>query len=140
VNPSANIAAQLKKHHLRHTKSRVKILEVFSTTNKALSQQDIENKIGSYCDRATIYRTINSFVEKGVLHKIIDEGMLTKYALCEEACSHNEHNHNHAHFKCGVCNETSCLHEIKIQFSELPKGYSYEESNLLIKGLCPNCR
>jgi Fur family ferric uptake transcriptional regulator len=66
-----------------------------------------------------------------------DEGGL-KYALCNEACTISTHRHEHVHFKCTKCGQTSCLN-IEIPTVKLPKGYKANELNLLIQGICESC-
>ncbi|MFN7791789.1 MAG: transcriptional repressor, partial [Cyclobacteriaceae bacterium] len=62
-----------------------------------------------------------------------------KYALCNDLCSSSAHHHEHVHFKCSVCGETSCLDQVNIPQVELPRGYEAREINLLIQGKCQKC-
>ncbi len=39
-------------------------------SNGALAHADIEKKTGESFDRVTVYRTLQSFVEKGIVHLI----------------------------------------------------------------------
>ena len=131
----------LKSFNLRHTECREAILYTFSSSKSALSHSDLENAVEDKYDRVTIYRTIKTFLEKGIIHKILDGQGGTKYALCETStCSSETHQHDHVHFKCKLCGDTTCINSVDIPGIQLPKGYQREEINLLIEGSCPNCQ
>ncbi|MCO6359069.1 transcriptional repressor [Roseivirga pacifica] len=129
----------LKDHSLRHTQGRADIISVFLNKNVAISHSDIEAEMDSQYDRVTIYRTLKSFLEKGLIHKVLDDTGTMHYALCDDACSEVEHQHDHIHFKCNNCGETTCLENVHIPKVSLPNGFSYEESNYLITGTCDKC-
>ncbi|MFN0204236.1 MAG: Fur family transcriptional regulator [Bacteroidia bacterium] len=127
----------LTSHGLRHTESREEILDIFLTHNIALSQPEIEKELKS-CDRVTIYRTLATFFKKGILHKVLDDEGATKYALCSSACSEHHH-HDHVHFKCLKCGNTTCVDETHTPEVHLPEGYLLEEVSMLIQGICAKC-
>jgi Fur family ferric uptake transcriptional regulator len=129
----------LKDFELRKTKSREDILELFIDNEFALSQSDIENQLSHSLDRVTVYRTIKTFLEKGLIHKILSDEGSPKYALCSEECDDAEHHHEHVHFKCETCGQTTCIDNIDVPKVILPSGYHYRVSNLLISGICPEC-
>jgi len=130
----------LKEHHLRSTSSRAAILSLFLQHERALSYSDIEKKIAASYDRVTVYRTLKTFLDSGMIHKVLDDGGSLKYALCDVSCSTREHHHEHVHFKCKSCGQTSCLDRVGIPSIELPEGYSATELNLLIQGVCDKCQ
>ncbi|GAA4838993.1 Fur family transcriptional regulator [Algivirga pacifica] len=130
----------LNDFSLRRTASRTQILDIFTKHKEALSENDLELRINGMCDRATIYRTLKTFTEKGILHKVIDENNIVKYALCDHSyCSEREHNHDHVHFKCQQCGKTICMNEIAIQHVKLPVGFKALEANFLVIGVCDQC-
>ncbi len=128
----------LKEHALRSTHCRSEILRVFLKRNEALSHADLEKEIDEDIDRVTIYRTLNTFLDKGIIHRVLDYSGSTRYALCND-CSLRDHNHEHVHFKCRICGHTSCLDPVKVPQLELPKGYVIGEVNVLIEGRCNKC-
>lgn len=128
----------LKDFKLRSTPNREAILDVFLKRDFALSHSDVEQEVPSGFDRVTVYRTLKTFLDKGLIHKVLDDEGSLKYALCKEACSSANHHHDHVHFKCTKCGQTNCL-EIEIPPIKLPKGYKPKEVNLLIQGICENC-
>lgn len=130
----------LKDFELRKTKSREDILRLFIDNEFALSQSDIENQLSHSLDRVTVYRTVKTFLEKGLIHKILSDEGSPKYALCPDECAETEHHHEHVHFKCEECGQTTCIDNIDVPKVTLPAGYDYKESNLLVSGICPECK
>jgi Fur family ferric uptake transcriptional regulator len=128
----------LKDFKLRSTPNREAILHVFLRRDFALSHSDVEREVPSSFDRVTVYRTLKTFLDKGLIHKVLDDEGSLKYALCSEACSTAHHHHDHVHFKCTKCGQTNCL-QIEIPPVKLPKGYKPKEVNLLIQGICEHC-
>lgn len=128
----------LKNHKLRSTPNRQTILHLFLRKEHALSHADIENEIADALDRVTVYRTIKTFLSRGLIHKVLDDEGSLKYALCPSDCSPAEHHHDHVHFKCVRCGQTQCL-DAEVPEMRLPRGYVPEEINVLIQGICPDC-
>ena len=132
-------AKTLKEFNLRHTNGREEVLDLFLNAGHALAHHDIENGLGPDHDRVTIYRTLRTFLDKGLIHKILDDEGGAKYALCRETCVDGHHQHDHAHFKCEACGQTTCLEQVNIPVVALPEGYNRKEMNLLIQGVCQDC-
>jgi Fur family transcriptional regulator, ferric uptake regulator len=130
----------LKEFDLRSTGTRTDILDVFLATDVALAHGDIESKMTEGLDRVTLYRTLKTFLDKGIIHKVLDDEGTTKYALCRHSCTTEEHNHEHVHFKCTMCNNTVCLDHVTVPKISLPAGYSFQETNILVQGVCPECK
>lgn len=128
----------LRDFQLRSTPGRQEVLQIFLKNAYALSHGDIEREMPLDFDRVTLYRTLKTFLDKGLVHKVLDDEGGLKYALCSNNCTTAGHHHNHVHFKCTICGQTSCL-EVEIPGIKLPKGYKSIETNLLIQGTCQNC-
>ncbi len=128
----------LKNHQLRITNCRLDVMEYFLKKRKALSQVDLENAFTNY-DRVTLYRTLGSFLESGILHKIPNESGIATYGLCHDTCSPDDHVHNHIHFKCNKCGEIECLDDKVVPQVSLPKGYQVHMVNMIVDGVCLNC-
>ncbi|MGY0040902.1 hypothetical protein [Pedobacter sp. NJ-S-72] len=62
----------LKEHSLKHTKQRVRVLEEIALDTVAISQPELEKKLGKEIDRVTLYRILNIYEDKGILHRIMD--------------------------------------------------------------------
>ena len=130
----------LKQSQLSVTDNRLKILELFQKNRKALSHADIERLSGEHFDRVTIYRTLQTFVDKGIIHTIPTADNSIMYALCKEACSEGHHHDDHVHFLCEACGTTYCLDNVHLPQVNIPKGFSVHQTNVLVSGVCKNCK
>ncbi len=130
----------LTKSGLSVTQSRTQILELFLKSNGALSHADIERMTGSVFDRVTIYRTLQTFTEKGIIHQIPTTDNSVLYALCRENCEEGHHHDNHVHFICLQCNATTCLADVTVPDVRLPRGFRASQSAMLVWGFCENCK
>lgn len=130
----------LENHQIRRTEIRIAILEVFLDKKYALSQPEIEEIIDKKFDRVTIYRTLNSFENQGLVHKVLDTSGVSKYALCHADCGSHKHSDKHIHFSCQVCKNTYCLENIPIPNIELPENYEFTSMSFLAEGICKHCK
>jgi len=130
----------LKKNHLSVTGSRQKIMQLFMNSNGALAHADIEKKTGESFDRVTVYRTLQSFVEKGIIHLIPTKDNSIKYALCKDDCEAGHHHDNHVHFICEECNKTICLDDVTVPQVKLPKGFTPQHAEMVVNGICGDCK
>jgi Fur family ferric uptake transcriptional regulator len=129
----------LKGKHLSVTDSRKKILELFQANNGAMAHSDIEKKTGEKFDRVTIYRTLQTFVERGIIHTIPTADNSVLYALCKDDCSTGHHHDNHIHFICDICNVTYCLDSVVTPQVNLPEGFRPKLMDVVVTGICKNC-
>lgn len=129
----------LKARQMSITEGRKRILQLFLDKEGALSHGDIEKKAGDSFDRVTIYRTLQTFVDKGLIHTIPSADNSIRYALCKDECADGHHRHHHVHFLCGTCQQTFCLDEVATPTVKLPRGYVVNEIELLAKGICRSC-
>lgn len=128
----------LHRKRLSVTDSRKKILSLFLQTKDALAHGDIEKKAGEKFDRVTVYRTLQTFVEKGIIHTIPTSDNSIRYALCKE-CEEGHHHDEHVHFVCTNCGRTICLDDVVSPKIDLPEGYAAQEVQVVINGVCKNC-
>jgi Fur family transcriptional regulator, ferric uptake regulator len=126
----------LNSHNLKRTSCREGILDIVMNAGQALSEIEIrERLIGNY-DRTTFYRSFKTLEEYKIIHKIVVDNQLVKYALDNSVT----HKNKHAHFYCNECNTVKCMENIPVQKYQLPDGYSDIETEVLIKGTCPRCK
>lgn len=129
----------LKENGLRRTDFRVQLLDLLlSVDHKAISSQQVENSLQDY-DRVTLYRSLRSFEEKGIIHKVIAQNNETKYAFCDSQCKVHAHLQEHAHFNCTQCLQTYCLHEQGDVKIGLPSNFKLNTTELILSGLCAQC-
>lgn len=133
-----DIENRLKDRQVNPTAMRLLVLDFLTKQTAAISLNDLEKGMAP-SDRITLYRTLKTFEEKGLVHSIEDGTGATKYALCEQDCDGENHHDLHVHFYCNTCKETFCLPDTRIPEMNLPKGFKQQEMNLVIKGICEHC-
>ena len=80
--------------HLRCTPGRASILEVLLTTATPVTWKDIASKIGKgKLDKVTIYRTLDRFVEVGLVHKAYMNKRAWHYELAHNCTQNQCHPH-----------------------------------------------
>ena len=140
IQAEARVDAVLKQNNLSVTGSRKKILQLFLEQPGALAHGDIEKKAGEKFDRVTVYRTLQTFVDKGIIHTIPTADNSIRYALCKDECSEGQHHDHHIHFVCNHCHNTYCLDGVVTPEIKLPKGYLADHVEVLVEGVCKNCK
>ncbi len=129
----------LKQNQLSITGSRVRILELFLEKEGALAHGDIEKRTGEKFDRVTVYRTLQVFLNKGIIHTIPTTDNSIRYALCKDDCVEGHHHDNHVHFVCQQCGNTVCLDGVTIPSITLPEGFSSSQVEMVVSGICRKC-
>ena len=131
------IKKTLNERKLKATTMRVAVLEQFYNESNAIALSKLQESLGDF-DRVTLYRTIQSLVKTGMIHKALEEKHETFYALCNDCTLHN-HSHSHIHFKCDECGEVSCLDSnYSIQIKE-DGVYKIKQLSIKASGICKNC-
>jgi Fur family transcriptional regulator, ferric uptake regulator len=137
------IGEMLRAHGLRRMPSRIAVLSILEPVDGHLSVADIHQRLVDSTpagaqppDLATIYRTVTTLVEQGVLHPLTIEGGVTTYGLAQ-------HPHHHA-----VCTECGAIIEVPAQrltsaLEHAIAGSSFtlsDQAGLTLHGLCPRCQ
>jgi Fur family transcriptional regulator, ferric uptake regulator len=137
------IGELLRAHGLRRMASRIAVLAVLESVNTHLSVADIAQRLREYLpteeeppDLATVYRTVTTLVDHGVLHALALEGGVTTYGVAE-----NPHHH-------AVC--TRCGSIIEVPAGQLAAALEHaiagssftlsERAGLTLHGMCPQCQ
>ncbi len=128
----------LKDKNLHQTPFRKEVLAIFAKHGNAIPVSVLERELKVY-NRITLYRTIKTFVSKGVIHEITISGEPSNYALCKEACDTHTHHHQHVHFKCIKCTNIFC-----VEMDNFPQislaGYQINQLEIQASGICKKCR
>jgi Fur family ferric uptake transcriptional regulator len=140
VRMENDILSILKKNQLSITDGRKKILELFLQSDGALAHADIEKNTDAAFDRVTVYRTLQTFVDKGIVHHIPTTDNSILYALCKDKCEAGHHHDNHVHFICDNCNKTICLEDVTVPTVKLPKGFKPRHAEMVVNGICDDCK
>lgn len=136
----ASITELLRTSKLSITDTRVKILELFMNSDGALEHSSFEKLAGQTFDRVTVYRTLQTFLDKGIIHSIPTTDTSIRYALCKSDCTEHNHHDHHVHFKCEECGNTICLDDTDVPEIHLPKGYAMHNVDVVVSGVCKHCK
>jgi Fur family transcriptional regulator, ferric uptake regulator len=133
-------ARLLKNHGLRRTPARATILQILTRAGRPLSHPEILKRhkgAGSF-DRVTVYRTLETLVQAGLLHRI--QGTDGAWRYCRHRYdSPGKCAGNHIHFLCAQCGRMSCLPEQILPWVEAPAGAQIHSKQLVVHGLCAGC-
>ncbi|MFB3924541.1 MAG: Fur family transcriptional regulator [Syntrophales bacterium] len=122
---------------LSKTAHRVAVLHCLIHACRPLSAGDIleQRKNEKRIDRATLYRMLQAFKEKGIIREIAaDKGI-----FYELACRHNP---SHPHFFCRKCKAVACLAPLSAsQERRWLRSYRFtvDRINIYITGVCNRC-
>ena len=136
----------LRKSGLKRTPIRQAVFEHLVLSQHALSQPDIEQKLGHTENRVTVYRVLKDLEEKGLIHRIFDLEGTARFAPCKTCAANAQHVHQHAdhtdehlHFNCTACKNVYCLSEVSMSIPILPQGFHVQNMRCVVEGICPDC-
>lgn len=127
----------LNKRKIKPTAIRLLVLKAMMEFERAFSLLDLENYLDTV-DKSTVSRTINLFLDHHLIHCIDDGSGSLKYSVCGEDCSCSIEE-LHAHFYCQKCHKTFCLRNIPVPTVQLPRNFTLESINYVLKGCCEDC-
>ena len=118
-----NIEKIINVKNIKLKSARKAILEIFISSDKPLSYEDIKSKLSM--DKATFYRNITKFEEENVINSF-ESNDKKRYFEIQKT--------KHSHFICTSCSKIECIHEkLDLKLSK------YQIDNIIIKGICPKC-
>ncbi len=127
----------LKHKSIRITDFRLKVLDVFEKNTNAVSIKTIETELANF-DRTTLFRTLKTFIKKGLIHEVQLPNEEKMLALCDVTCTVDGHKHEHIHFKCETCNEVFCKQpEVNPNISI--DGFLIKKVEINTTGICKDC-
>jgi len=139
AKPNLEIKARemLKAAKLYCTHGRIDILTVLMKAGKPLSHDQIAGLSGGKrFDKVTIYRTLESLLGVGLVHKAFMDKRAWHFELAHNCTEHQ----CHPHFTCTSCGNTTCLMEISLPMTKSPyKGFVIRRQQVRLEGLCPTC-
>jgi Fur family transcriptional regulator, ferric uptake regulator len=127
----------LHAHQLHKTPCRADVIKALASSELALSEKELKERLNFDYDRSTLFRTLRKFIQTGIIHSVAIDGQDIRYAINHKHPDQSAH--YHAHFHCGRCNSVVCLEQVAIQQPLIPEGFEAEEFNLVINGKCPAC-
>lgn len=134
-----SVLLALRRHAVRLTPVRRAVLSILGQSPFALSGAEIEKQLPLASDRITLYRTLRTFEEKGLIHRVIDHSEVVRYARCHDGPAASAPA-NHVHFKCSACQHIYCLSQVAVPAVELPAQYRVAHGDYLLSGVCERCQ
>ncbi len=127
----------LKQAKLYRTEARIAILQVLMEAARPLRQDQIAGQLTKRAlNKVTVYRTLQSLVEVGLVHR----AFTYKRAWHFELANHCTEKQCHPHFTCTNCGITHCLTDISLPMATIPrKGFIISRQQVRLEGLCPAC-
>lgn len=133
-----NASEILHSHSLKKTAARLSIISALQKSEMPLSENNMKEVMGELYDRVTFYRSVQTLTEAGIIHRIVADNAVIRYALNLND-KDNRHGSEHAHFYCLQCNAVICLDNVKMGCHGLPDGFVANQYEVIIKGLCNKC-
>ncbi len=131
------IDALLTSVKLRKTGPRIAVLKAVLKEGKPVTVRRIIARLGANSpDKVTIYRTLESLVERGIVHK----AFLRDKTWHFEPASDCTPNQCHPHFTCVSCGTTHCLRQVRPRLVKSPhEKFVIHRQRVQLEGLCPGC-
>jgi Fur family ferric uptake transcriptional regulator len=115
----------------------VAILGVLLSARRPQTADQIAAKLAASApNRVTIYRTLEAFLEAGLVHKAFLDERTWHFELARN-CTEKQ---CHPHFTCTKCGVTRCLFGLSLPIAKgLKKGFVTHRQQVRLEGLCPAC-
>jgi Fur family transcriptional regulator, ferric uptake regulator len=138
-------AELLKQIGLRRTPVRLGVLNVLAASPQPLDVQQVLEKLPDHTDTVTVYRTLNTFTAKKVVHRVRGDARTWRYALSPTDPAEKAMPHAHPHFVCEACGTVECLESSQIPASlvrslRVDDQYAIRYPEVVLHGVCPRCQ
>lgn len=127
----------LTSNGIKPTPNRILVFKELDRCSHPINLADLEISLAPM-DKASIFRVLELFSEKDLVHVIEDGSRSLKYELCRGE-EHHSVSDQHAHFYCEKCGSVLCLDDVKLPHINLPEEYKVRSINFMFKGICPQC-
>ena len=135
-----DVQSILSKNGISRTDFRTELLNLFYSSKASLSVDAILKYFDNSINKVTVYRSLKSFENKGLIHKVPDKKNLLRYSLCSSECGPGKHSHDHAHLLCSICDETFCLDDFLLPNIKSHNGYVINNYKIILEGSCLSCQ
>lgn len=134
---SADIEKFLTGKGIKPTANRILVLKELMESTHPVNLADLEISLAPM-DKASIFRVLDLFAGKEIIHVIEDGSRSLKYEVCGSE-GHHSASDQHAHFYCEKCGAVYCLDNITLPTADIPESFTVRSVNLMFKGICPAC-
>ena len=126
----------------RHTEQKDIVLNYLKeNSNTHLSIQDIYSDLKQDVGKTTIYRIVNSLIEKGCVTKLPLEN---KQGFCYKYNSKNENCNKHYHLICEKCNQLYHFKSEEVakvsQEAKQNEDFEIDNNRIVFYGICKECK
>jgi Fur family transcriptional regulator, ferric uptake regulator len=137
TDPIPDARGVLEAAHLYCTKARIAILTILMKASEPLRQDQIAEQMEpSATNKVTIYRTLESLIEAGLVHRPFMKARAWHFELANR-CTETQ---CHPHFTCLNCGVTRCMPGVSLPMAKSPyKGFIISHQEVRLEGLCPAC-
>jgi Fur family ferric uptake transcriptional regulator len=124
----------------RLTRPRTRVLMFLLKQNRPLTHHDIHARLpGEPIDTVTLYRVLEWLTANGLVHRIAGADQVWRFSA-NAGTGAGKQDHEHAHFQCTRCDSVTCFNEMPLpRRVKMPAGFTSQEVDFLIKGICPRC-
>lgn len=129
-----DLSKELKNKNIRLSHQRLKVLEYVANHRCHPTVEQIYNDLHKEIptlSKTTVYNTLNTLIEAGLVKLITIEDNETRYDIITD---------NHGHFKCESC---GAIYDFEINIdsfdSEDLNGFKINNKDVYFKGICSKC-
>lgn len=123
---------------IKPTANRILVMKELMRMTHPVCLADLEVSLMPM-NKASIFRVIELFADKDVIHVIEDGSRSLKYELCHGQGDHSVGD-EHAHFYCEKCGTVYCLNDVALPMVALPENFRVKSVNFMLKGICAKCK
>ncbi len=123
----------------RVTSQRVRIAERLAAAGRQLTAAELYDRVRAEeptIGRATVFRTLDTLAEAGVVRRLEQEGHVYAYVACQP-----EHHH---HLSCTGCGRVEEIDEAYVrpiaERLSAERGFEIDDARLDFYGRCAHCR
>lgn len=132
------VLGELKKAQLKLTTPRKAILQALVNEHGPFTAEEVLKKISRrVCDQATVYRTLASLEEVGIITRCEFGDGSARYEIAGET------GHHHHHLICKKCKRVEIVDDCEVEGLDKvaqKRGFSDVSHVLEFFGLCPDCK
>ncbi|MCB9664270.1 MAG: transcriptional repressor [Alphaproteobacteria bacterium] len=118
---------------LRVTQARVEVLAALCAAPRALSHREVSEALPAL-DQATVFRNLTALADAGLVLRVDLGDHVWRFALAGAPRAV----HDHPHFTCTRCGETTCLDEVRVEGPRV--DHLMVGADVQIRGTCESCR
>jgi Fur family ferric uptake transcriptional regulator len=145
---------RLRRAGLRVTGTRLRVIRALQSGDTPLNAQEIVGRLGDEVDRVTVYRTLNTLVDRGIAHRVNPGDRVFRFGLSPGVgAGAGGSAHGHPHFVCDECGAVECLEDaeviVKPRAAARTRGKSaaarrtpafrVSQQEVLLHGTCGDC-